>query len=412
MPIRVEYGGQTHEFPDTFTDADIAAALSETDSEPAQPAAAQSKFDRDFPGLSEKLSAQDAQVRKGTTAQLAAAGGFLGGIPGAALGGYVGGRVSGKDVSGALQEGAMQGAVQATGQVLPPVLRAGAERLVTGLVKPSKALRDSFGGNTIARTILDTGATVSQRGADKLINLMGLSRNNALQIVRDAEQAGVPGVTARDVTREYAPVARELGRRVDIGQPNPGGGMMMHGGGNPLSPVTDRARGLVKTATRTGGAIPLTKAQTMKETAQDAASGAYRQMERGTVKQLTADDMLDEATARGLKQAIERRVPAVGPANAQTQRLLGASRAMEDALSRNANNNAIGAMKDLIAIGGGAGLGQLTGDPDKGAAAGLLLALLTRPTTGSITAIGLDRLARQPLDQWLRAALASANQEQ
>jgi len=238
---------------------------------------------------------------------------------------------------------------------------------------------------------------ITGRGVDKAGRLTGESRAAAMGLVDDAAKAGAPGVPAKEVIKEYGPVASELRKRVDIGQLN------------QMPTVGARGKAIVNTADRAGGEIPLQRAQALKETAQDASSGAYRQMDRGTVKQLSADDMLDTATASGLKKAVEARVPGVQAANQQTQRRLGGLRAVEDAVERSSNNLAAGGMRDLISVGGGAGLGELTGDRNKGLAAGGILALLTRPSTGSLGAIGLDRLSRQQLDQWLRAALAAAD---
>lgn len=402
MPIRVQMpDGGIAEFPDDMSKADIESALAGVSGEP------ESAFARDFPKMAAVARSADAKNRElGPAAGAMTAAALTGGasLPVQALaaagGGYLGARGRGDSRSDAAVSGALQGALTPIGAGAAWAAGKAGPAIYRGLLKPSKAIRDSFGADSVVRTLMDEGATITRRGADKMVDLMGLSRGKALDAVRAAEQAGAPGVPAQDVVREFAPVAKELRNRVDIGQ------------ANELARIGQRGKALVQTAGKSGGTIPLSKAQTMKETAQDASSGAYRQMDRGTVKQLSGDDLLDTATARGLKTAIERRVPGVKDINTQTQRYIGGSRALEDALERSSNNNAIGGMKDLIAVGGGMGVGGLTGDSEKGVATAALIALLTRPSAGSLGAIGLDRLSRQQLDQWMRAALAGISSGQ
>jgi len=166
---------------------------------------------------------------------------------------------------------------------------------------------------------------------------------------------------------------------------------------------------------RTG--VSLMEAQALKETAQDAASGAYRAMDRGVVKQLSPDDLMDTAVARGLREAIETRAPAVAPQNARTQALLGGTRALEDAVERGKSNLAIGGARDLIAAGTGGMIGASASGNKEGAAggaitAGLLMRLLSSPRSGSLAAIGMDRASKATPDA-LRAlaAMMSSHEE-
>lgn len=401
MPIRIQTpDGGIAEFPDNTPDETIEAAMAAEFGAP-EPAA------DDSPSV---MESQHPHARVGRWVQRNApvVGGLLSGaltggasLPAQAIaaagGGFLGARLRGDDRTTAATEGALQGGATLGGAAVAAAAGKAGPAIYRGLLKPSKAIRDSFGGGDVTRTLMDAGATITRRGADKMVDLMGLSRGKALAAVDAAEQAGAGGVPAKELVKPFGEVAKELRQRVDIGQ------------ANELGQVGSRGKALIKTANRTGGAIPLTKLQVMKETAQDAAEGAYRQIERGTAKQLSADDLLNAATARGAKEAIERRVPGVRDINAQTQKYIGGSRALDDALDRSSNNNAIGAMKDLIAIGGGAGIGELTGNREAGLGTGALLALLSRPGPGSLGAIGLDRLSRQQLDQWLRAAIMGAN---
>lgn len=274
------------------------------------------------------------------------------------------------------------------------VIQGLARRLYGGLLKPKQGLKDSFGdAKAIAGTLLDERVPISRGGVEKITGRLGQSRDAAMRMVKDAEAAGTQGVIAKDVLSEFQPVVSELRKRVDIGQ------------ADELGKVGQRGRAILRTTGGRGGDLPLTKAQALKETAQDASSGAYRMMERGTQKQLSADDLLDTAVARGFKQGIERKVPGVGAQNARTQKLLGGTRALEDAVEREANNNMIGGGRDWAALGA-AGLGAAGGGPVGGAASGALMRLLATPSTGSRIAIGANEIGKSRfLDPVVRQSL-------
>jgi len=301
---------------------------------------------------------------------------------------------------GSLLDGAMGGGVgvgslvDVAAKPTIGVIQGLARRLYGGLLKPKQGLKDSFGdAKEIAGTLLDERVPISRGGVDKITRRLGQSRDAAMRMVKDAEAAGTQGVVAGDVLGEFKPVVSELRKRADIGQ------------ADELAKVGQRGRAILRTTGGRGGDIPLTRAQTLKETAQDASSGAYRMMERGTQKQLSADDLLDTAVARGFKGGIERKVPGVGAQNARTQKLLGGTRALEDAVEREANNNMLGGGRDWAALGA-AGLGAAGGGPVGGAAAGALMRLLATPSTGSRIAIGANEIGKSTLtDPILRQSL-------
>lgn len=309
------------------------------------------------------------------------------------------GTASRRTAFGNMAEGVMGGGV--TGGLVnaaaKPALGLGqklARRIYSGLLKPKQGLKDSFGGaQEIAGTLLENRAPITARGLTKVTGRLGASRNAAMDMVRAAEQQGMQGVVPKDVISEFAPVITELRKRIDIGQ-----------AGN-MAQVGNRGRSIMRTAGRGGGDIPLTRAQALKETAQDASSGAYRMIERGGQKQLSADDLLDTAVARGLRQGIERRVPGVGPQNQITQGLIGGRNALEDAIERESNNLGVGGAKDALAMMAGGGAFAAGAGP-----AAVPLAVTTRllstPSTGSMAAIALNEASKSGvLDGATRAAL-------
>jgi len=330
-----------------------------------------------------------------------AIGGIVGNIPGAALGGAGGEgfrrsiqQLRGKEpvdasvgesLKGVATQGAIQGATEGVGQLANAGLRMGGKAIYRGLLKPSKAIREGFGGDAVVQTLMDEGATISGKGLDKTAGKLSASRAQALKMVEDAAPTSTM-VDPREVIGEFAPVVKTLKQRISAGQPS------------ELAAVGAQGKRLMK-AINAGAGMDARGAQAAKEAAQDAASGAYRAMGRGAKEQLGAQDLLNEATARGFKKAVEARVPGVASQNARTQRLLGATRALEDATERGSNNLAIGGARDLIA----AGVGGSVAGPG-GVAAGILTRLAASPRAGSALAIGLDRTGKHiPMDELIRA---------
>jgi hypothetical protein len=147
----------------------------------------------------------------------------------------------------------------------------------------------------------------------------------------------------------------------------------------------------------------------LKKTAQESANAGYRQAERGTVKEVSADTMLDKDVARGLRKAIEKRIPDIAPVNKRTQQLGGAKDALEDAMSREGNTLAFNGLRDVGAIGGGAMLGAASGSAGLGAGAGLLMKLLSTPAMGSRAAILANDAARLGVPEGLLRALMASH---
>lgn len=340
---------------------------------------------------------------------LGTAGGLAGAVGLAALGGAGGeawrqniNRLRGKSAPSSATEaakdiaieGGMQGATEVAGGLIGKGLQRGGKAIYRGLLKPSKAVRDGFGGDAVVKTLIDEGATISGKGLDKITGKLSASRAQALKMVEDAGPTSTM-VDPKEIIAEFAPVVKTLKRRIAAGQPS------------ELAEVGAQGKRLIK-AIKTGAGMDARGAQAAKEAAQDAASGAYKAMSRGAKEQLGAQDLLNEATARGFKKAVEQRVPGVGAQNANTQRLLGATRALEDATERGSNNLAIGGARDLIAAGVG---GSVAGPP--GVAAGVLTRLASSPRAGSALAIGLDRVGKKvPMDDLIRALEVLISEQQ
>lgn len=273
--------------------------------------------------------------------------------------------------------GAAEGALQLVGGAVGGGMARGARRMYQGLAKPSTRIRKEF--PDAMQTLLDERAPISRGGLQKVEGLTARSAQQADDLIAHAAPVSRT-IRPREIISEFGDTVKQLRKRVDIGQES------------ELPKVGERGKRLMATDRGTG--IELERAQQLKRAAQDAANAGYRQAERGTVKEVGADTLLDKDVARGFRKAIEQRVPAVGPVNRRTQSLVGARSVLDDALSREGNTLASGGMRDAIAIGGGAALGSMAGTPEGGAGAGLLLRLLSAPNTGSRAAILMNDAAR------------------
>lgn len=353
-----------------------------------------------------------ARVARMVGENLPAVGGAIGGVLGAAGGpavaaglaglGGAGGRLlqraigaEGMDVQDVAQEGAMQGGIQAVGGLAGKAMGAIGSRLYRGLAKPSKALQAEH--PDAVDTALNARALITGGGGRKLGNLMSQSAQQADDMIAQAAP-NVRNVRSRELVSEFGNTVKELRKRADIGQPS------------QLAEVGARGRRLMRS--EPVGGFDLVRAQQLKKTAQNAANAGYRQAERGTVKEVTADTMLDKDVARGFRKAIEKRVPEVGPVNKRTQSLGGAKDLVEDAVERDSKTLAFGGAKDfLAAMGGGATYG-ISGDPQTAAGVGLATRLLATPSTGSAVAILLNELMKkQAAQNALRALMSSHDQE-
>lgn len=302
---------------------------------------------------------------------------------------------TGEMLADAGREGAIQGGIQAAGGMLGKGASAVGGRVYSGLLKASKNLRAQH--PDLVQTLMNARAPITQGGLRKVEGLLGRSSQQADDLVN--AHANAAPVRASEIVGGFGKTVGELRKRVEIGQPS------------ELAKVGERGKRLVKTDRGVG--IELPRAQALKRTAQESAHAGYRQAERGTVKEVGADTMLDKDVARGFRSAIEKRIPEIAGVNRRTQSLGGAKDALEDALGREGSNLAAGGMRDLVALGAGGGLGATVDMPAEGAAGGLLLRLLATPNTGSKAAILANEAARLGIPTHaLRALMAYHGQDE
>lgn len=283
-------------------------------------------------------------------------------------------------------EGVKQGGLEGMGRfIVGPLSRLFGHAAYRTALKVPKAVREEFGAQKVTDTLVKEGVPITrmEAGTRKVEGLLNEAGQDTAQAIAAAEQAGAKPVTMRPVVKSLERTKEDVSKRVMRSE--------------PMGRVQDLRNAALN---ENPGKIPLTRAQEMKQAEQSLALDAYKKEARG-IPVNNLETSVHEDLARGLREAIERRVPGVRNKNQRTQQLIGALKAITAAEGRIANNNLIG-MGDALALGSGA-LGAGAMGPH-GAAIGIVQEVLTRPEIASRFGIAMDR-AGNPLvtPQILRA---------
>jgi hypothetical protein len=251
-------------------------------------------------------------------AGLGAAGGAgIGSIVNAARGGDDGPSTAAGVGKTMATEGALGALGEGVGKGASKLLSIGGKTLYKSILRPSIPLQREFGD--VAEVGLREGARVSDAGAAKVSGRLKSNSAKIQQLIADAEASGASPIAPKEVAGEFGDVMRQGARQAQLGRPD------------PRPDVVSRIKSF---SGKNANGIPLGRAQELKSEAQDLASRAYRAADRGgPMTDLSAE--ADKAMARGLRGGIEKRVPAVKDVNADSQQLIGLSRALEDASFRN-----------------------------------------------------------------------------
>lgn len=393
--------GVLHRFPADATDAEISAALE------TPPASARGK-----PARSWTDAAIDA---------LPSVGGTLGGLAGgtkfnpigmglAAIGG-AGGEgfrqtleaIRGNwdqvppdlqsQLTSIIEEGVKQGGLEGAGRyILGPLSQMLGNGVYRSVLKVPKPARDEFGGHAVTDTLIKAGVPITRTGSgtEKVGALLGQAGQDTASTIKAAEAAGAKPVTMRPVVKALQGTKEKVADRV-----------IRTGPENEVRAARDAA------LAENPGPIPVSRAQAMKQAEQDLAVQAYKAEAKGAPIN-SIDTSVHEDLARGLREAIERRVPGIRNKNLRTQQLIGALKSISAAEGRIANRDPIG-MGDALALGTGTAGYHMAGA--EGAALGILQEVLTRPEIASRLGIALDRAGKPMVTpQILRAVDEAVNQ--
>ena len=260
------------------------------------------------------------------------------------------------------------------GRVAEPVAHGIANTVVRGTLRPPAAVRQDFGGSKAVADAVLKDRVYSEASASKKL---GASVSKADQMLADAQQAGTPGVNTYQVAKSVMDKPQETAQlRARLGVP-------------------DESQGLADTASaivsKNGPEIPLTDAQALKREAQALAYEAG-------ANNLTVKKAAEIAKAKALRAGIEDRVPAVGPVNARSERLLGSTRAFAAAEDRPR------ALTNFLSVLGG-GAGFAGAGPAGAAIMPLLIKAMDSPRAGAMTGIGINSLGQAANSDLAKAAI-------
>lgn len=392
MPKQIEFEGKIHEFPDDFTDADIAAALSQS-SAPKAPAGG----------------------------MLPTAGSFVGSLVGT-LGGLPG-RIAGAGIGGALGKGAellfdekddsvidslkamggeavKQGAFEAAGGLVGKGLKAVAPKIADIALNPIESVARKY--PNIGKTYVDVGKLfprlrggVGQVGkkssTDAARSLMKASRTSGDAAIAAADAAGAAPVRGRQVIQELRPLYDEAGKLARTGKTD----------ARPA--ILARA----KSFARQNRAVPNAIANDMRRSLDNAAEKAF-EAERRMGPPAGIEAQMDKALAGGIRNAVRTNAPQATATTKRTGELAGLTKALDKASTR---KHLLTRNMALTAGALGAGGGVLSGDPQAGLGAGMgtlgAAYMLTNPRNLGRIALGTDAIGTgvQFLPEATRAAL-------
>lgn len=274
------------------------------------------------------------------------------------------------------ESGLEQGAGDLGGRLLTKIAsRFVPSRLYSGALKPPTNLHPAA-RNTIVQTGLRERIPVSEGGLTKLDNAAGDINSRVQSLIANANRPRMQ-ISPSDVT---APL-RDLRQRFSL-RVNPGADVAAinkatsefldkHSTSAPytrIAPNPYAAPGGPGAMIPTGSGTVRTPVPLSLAEAQAEKQGTYRVLAGKYGELGSADTEAQKALARGLKNEIARRVPAIGPLNQREGSLLDLREPLVRAIGREGNRNLLG----------------------------LRLPVVDTPEVVSSAAIGMNRVANTP----------------
>jgi hypothetical protein len=325
--IFIDETGRRHVFPDGTTPEEADSLMS--GKQPAQAAAPVPQvnpIEREYRARQNAADMTEQYAKSPDLSVLPTAGGFVGGLvgkvggyPGAVVGAGIGGGLgegarqvfAGEPLSGPrmLGQGAAQGAYEAAGGALAKGAGKLARPLMRQALSPDKPTLRSF--PKAVETALQRGIPVSQKGAKKAADLRGQSAAKLRALLTKAEASGTKHQTG-DVTKRVAELLNDKA--------------------TPDAEKMEILKQLLEFEGQHGKSIDPTLLKAIKKRYQGKASAALKAEKiAGPSSSLSGSGAFNRELARGAKQELER-IPGVAKREAETQSLVGVSRAVDNAL--------------------------------------------------------------------------------
>jgi len=278
---------------------------------------------------------------------------------------------TGSDLWDAFTEGAKQAAAQIGGEALGKGIVALGQRMYTGILKPSRAVRREF--PKVAEQLYEQGRGINQDSLDAANDAIDALRSEVDNTIVQAAREGAPAIDAVDLMMAYQEMMDYANRAIANKSQGPA----------IKQAIEKEFKYLAK---QLGSGVDVVDAQNRKRFFQAQADAAYEAVRRGQKSQLGWRDLMNMSVARELQNAIERRVPEVLPLNRQIQQQIGQARALSDAIGRIDNHMPFGSVSDVVSISSGIASGS--------AATGLAAKLASTAQTGQALATGMGKLGR------------------
>ncbi len=294
---------------------------------------------------------------------------------------------------GAAIEGGKQAALQAGGEAvfrgIPGVLKAKATSLYQGALKPTKAVAPTVAArDAILQTGLEEGIPVAPKGFERVKGKIEDLNDQIDAIVAEGAKQGKtidPLAVARRVNDLRGKFANQVNPEADMAALERAREEFLRHPSIQAGPIPSHP-------SATPPVIPIDEAQALKR-------GTYRALGNKAYGELKGSEIeAQKGLARGLKEEIAGQLPdELGAINQHEGRLLDLKRAMEDAMRRTGNRDAVG-LKDALAV---------VHNPKT-----LPMMLFDRPGISSRAAIGMNRTGKalgtidpEMMTQLLRLAL-------
>lgn len=317
----------------------------------------------------------------------------------------------------ATKAGSILDPVQAIGRAggaAKPLLRKGAERIISSNVKVPDSMKAQNPTKNIPANILDAGFSPSHKGADQANMIVESLGNDISNLVASSKQAGQqfnlqPVLDKLDELEEV--YKHQPAAETDLAAVRNAREQLMN---NPLysedilvpqvsqvpsgvldqfgKPVMKSQTTMVKQGRRLKPQTAV-EIDTMKKNVYAGLKGKYGVEKAGTIE-------ADKAMGRGLKGILDDNVPGVQALNAKQSDAIVSRNALAKMAGREENKYPLGLMD--LAAGGAAAGGIASGNPAIAAAA-ILATLLKHPTTAFPIARGLNRVSKGQTPEALRA---------
>lgn len=203
-----------------------------------------------------------------------------------------------------------------SGKALSPTLQSMGKTFMQSALKPSKLEHISGKGKRAVQTMLDEGVNVSPGGVEKM-------RGGIDDLKTQVENA----ISGSNATVSRNAVASRVLPVVDKYSDSPTPNLSV----KPIEAVYDDFM-------THPASFPVQKAQVIKQTGgKELGDAAY-----GAGLKPAAERDARKALVRGLKEEIEKAVPAVGPLNAKEAELINALKITQNRVAMDANKNPLG----------------------------------------------------------------------